>query len=77
MLVPKQVLLVWRNPKIHHETKPNEITTTHFDCAYNYPSVPQQLLREHTHQPFLLTQTRSTILPHTHPQQPKRKSRKK
>ncbi|XP_045791636.1 mucin-2-like [Trifolium pratense] len=53
------------------------IPTSHFDRAYNHPSVPQQLPRHHNQLPNLQPETSSRVLPNINPQQPKCKSRKR
>jgi hypothetical protein len=53
-----------------------KLTTAHFDRAYNYPPVPQQLSIE-SNQLSLVPQINSQFLSNTHLQEPKHKSRKR
>jgi len=53
-----------------------EITTAHFDHAYNHPSSPQHTQRSNQ-LPILQTQTSSRVLPNTYPQQSNLRSRKR
>jgi hypothetical protein len=53
-----------------------EITTAHFDRAYNHPSSPQHTQRSNQ-LPILETQTSSRVLPNTNQQQSNLRSRKR
>ncbi|CAK8575387.1 unnamed protein product [Lathyrus sativus] len=54
-----------------------EITTAHFDLAYNHPSISKQNAREINQPPTIQPHTSSMILPNTNPQGELLKNKKK
>ncbi|CAL5184008.1 unnamed protein product [Lathyrus oleraceus] len=54
-----------------------EITTAHFDLAYNHPPVLHELQRERNQLPIQVSKTNFGIIPNTLSQHPKRKSWKR